>query len=377
MTPASLFSMVAGSVVFAIVSSAVGHPPDSAAALRDQRRAELLESHYGVAETLQLEAAQFDKLIELVVEQQMVKRDSDESPAVRAERMNGYFENVRALLGPEKYQRYQALRYTHFDRRQVYQLDQRLQFADKLSASQREQLIALLFEYTMKQVEQQHRGFLEGSPVVARTHEPLSREELDRRRLLTALAANEQMFRRTAKADREVLDEAAGLLTPTQFETFRQLRTQQGRIQQTDIEQMRSELGLNPTIPERPDVAAGLARVDGEAKLRLRVTVNRDQPRYFTSKVSNDQRSVFQIHEGLFLEAEATLLEQDQYDLRLSYVEVGATGKHWIAGTQSSGVVVKTLPGDPERDLVEGGASTVILGDKAYAVLLSSVIEAI
>jgi hypothetical protein len=391
MRPASLFKVVASSVIFAVVGTAGAQSQDPVGQW-EARRAQLLKSHYGVAEALQVDQARVDELAGLLADQLLAERDDSparnvattdsyditDSLAARAERMNGYYAKMREVIGPEKFERYWALRYTLGNRLQVRELDDRLEPAHKLSPSQREQLVELLYENTMSEVRHHLRSFLDSSQLGEPTSEPLSQEQLQLRWNFTALAANQEAIRRLSLADRQLVERAARFLTPTQLASFESTHAQQAKSMQRQVEQMRSQLGLSATIPDQPVAAeAGLARVDGEARLRLRVVVNRDKPKYFTEKVSSGQPAVFQIGDGLVLEALAILFEQDQYDVLLSYHEVGTTGQRWLGGTRSSGTLVKAPPGHQSRDLGTGGNGTIVQGDKAHAVQLSSIVEAI
>jgi hypothetical protein len=136
---------------------------------------------------------------------------------------------------------------------------------------------------------------------------------------------------------------------------------------------MRTQLGLSPTIPNQPPAAeAGLAPVDGEVKLRIVTVVDRAEPQHFTEVVSSGKPARFQIDAGLLMEVNATLFEHDQYDLRVSYYEVGSAGERWVSGTASSGTVAQTS----SNQLGAGSGTIVTAGGRAYAVQFGSVVEA-
>jgi hypothetical protein len=70
--------------------------PQQRAKMRDEQRQSTVDSHYGVADTLQLDAAAFDELIDLFTDQQMERRSEllsrvrDTSTARRSEESDAY-----------------------------------------------------------------------------------------------------------------------------------------------------------------------------------------------------------------------------------------------------------------------------------------------
>jgi hypothetical protein len=385
MKRASFFKVVLGGVMFAIVGSASAQWPPS----REELRAQIVKSHYGVPEAVPFDPGTYENLIELLTDQQVQDseasllhsgktidfEDVTDSLARRAERMNRDFDTVRDLLGPEKFERYRTLRYTLPHRPQVRELDERLGAAHKLSASQREQLLEVLLDYQTRELEREREVAVRASSGEETGQLP-SEDELQRRWLLRMLARNQEMWRRSTQAGRRLHENAAKVLTPPQLSMLQLQRTEALKQLQDSIERMRSQLGLSSTIPDQPQAAeAGLAAVAGELKLTIRLAVNRDPPKYFTELMRSGQPKSFQIGENLFMDATATLLEHDRFELRIMYYEVDVSSKRWIAGRRTSGAIVRVPPEAPSRQLGGGNGTVVTTSNQAYAVQLSSLVE--
>jgi hypothetical protein len=370
--------------------------PQQRAQMREEQRNSIAASHYGVADALQLDAATFDKFIELLTDQQMqhtenfYRRFSARGPAADfrkqahadAEHLTQQINAQRELLGQEKLERYQALQPAVGRRAEVRQFEQRLGDADKLNVAQRERLVELLQDQVTRSIERSfpgplHRNLLESLLLDRGPGAMASPEELRRSSQLQTIRANEETWREMPESDRELRQRAAEFLTERQMAVLAQMQAEQLARKQQQIERMRIEAGLSPTIPEQPQVVEQRPEtVTRNVKVTLKAAVDDESPRYLTTVVSSGKTVILKISEALVLEATPVVYDNDYYMLKLQYFENGVTGKRLI-GTSGSGNQLK--PEDPQTRalyLSAGGSPTVLSGSKGYVVELNTFVEA-
>lgn len=362
--------------------------PRQRAKMREEYRQSFVDSHYGIADTLQLDAASFDRLIELLADQQLehstafyrdfptqaAAGDPDERMRAQADRATKDVEALREILGQEKLERYQALQPSLSRRTQIRELDERLGDADKLNAAQRERLVVLLHEQIMSSIERTLPLNSMRSQLAALLR-PQPGQDLRRQSQLDTIAANEATWREMPESNRQLRQQVAGLLTERQLAMLSQIQAEEWASQQQRIEYMRLQAGLSATIPEQPQVVeAPPAVVTRDVKLSIKVAVNRESPRYLTTVVSSGKPVSMKISEELSLEATTVLFENEAYKLRVEYFETGVTGRRVIGNMGSMGML-KSLP--PELRSVDSGSGsgTVIVGSKGYAVAMKTLIE--
>lgn len=369
--------------------------PQLRAELRAERRANIDDNHYGVAQTLELSDATYQKLLDLVTDQRMAQLDDfhlrTDSPPVRkgfdddvharAQRQNVEIDALRELLGQQKLERYQAMQASLGYRLQVRDIDVRLSTPDKLDATQREQLIELLYEHSMRDIEQRrslmsmHRsrfGLQQGTPLTGMP----SPEELQRSSLLMSIEHSEQLWRRMPAVNQQLREQAAAFLTPSQLAMLQRVHEESEAASKQRIEQMRLQAGLSPTIPDRAEMPEEpLATVPGRVKLSIKFTVNQGKPKYFTEVVTSGRPVSFQLEETLFAEATTRLFENDMFNLNVAYYEVGSSGKRLLGNLGQAGSIVREPLDHPSRSLDGGGGATIVSGNKAYAVQINSVVE--
>jgi hypothetical protein len=366
--------------------------PQQRAKMREDQRQSIVDTHYGVADSLQLDAASFDRLIDLLTDQQMERSEyfykefatrpmptAPIHPSKRmqaeAERVTKQIEALREVLGQEKLERYQKLQPSLGQRRQLRQLDARLGDADKLDSTQQDRLVELLHEQFMASINRIHAR--RRSAFLGEVFNSPSREALQRSSLLETIASNEDLWRELPESNRQLRERVAGFLTERQLTVLEQMQAEELAIQQERIEQMRVQAGLSATIPKQPQVIElSPATVERDVKLSLRVSVNDESPRYLTTVVSSGKSVSLKISKDLILEATPVVFENDAYKLRVDYFETGTTGRRLIGNMGESGTV-KPLGPDPRSIITNnGGGSTVITGSKGYAIELSTLVEA-
>lgn len=363
--------------------------PQQRAALREEHRGHIVVSNYDVAEVLELDAATHDKLIDLLTDQQMAQleefhlRGFSQGPSPdmtnhlqsHAERQNREIDALRELLGQEKLERFQVYRSTLGQRWQLREFEAYLAPTDKLNSKQKEQLIELFRAHFQRSLEDHHgmrRGRRSGLEVMMR--DMPSQEELQRRSQLMTIEANEHSWRRMPESDRRLREQAAAFLTASQLASLEQLHADKLQQLQRSIEQMRVQAGLNPTIPPAEGDEPTPAKVTRDVRLRIKIAVNHANPVTFAEVVSSGTPFTFEVDGGLLVQATPIVYDNDTYDLRVEYFEQGATGKRSIGNMGGMGTLNRVQPGNEALALM-GGSSTVITGNKAYAIELSTSVE--
>ena len=208
-----------------------------------------------------------------------------------AERATKNIEALREVLGQEKLEGYQKLRFSLGQRRQVREFEERLDASDKLSGTQRERLVELLNEHIVSSMEQWQMLHLQRSLFDGDLRAMPSREEMQRRSQLHTITSNEETWRNMPESNRRLREKAAGFLTEPQLATLAQMHEEQRSRLQQSIENMRVQAGLSPTIPEQAQVTEVTpATVDRDVKLSLMASVNNENPRYLTTVASTASR---------------------------------------------------------------------------------------
>lgn len=433
MTPTS-FKVVASSVLFAIAGSSAAQSPSSPpsgedkvrfssgvifntfddgsehirkmrerlqdpqqrAELREEHRGYIVESHYDVAEELELDAATHEKLIELLTDQQMAQleqfhlrgfshpssTDMESHLQPHLERQTRDIAALREVLGEEKLGRYQAYQMTFGERRQLRELDEYLAPGDELSRTQKDQLIELLRAHNRHVIQGFHatlgirstRNALRQMPSQEPGQVP-SQEELQHRSQLMTVESNEDNWRRAPESDRQLREQAAAILSAAQLSALERLQADRLKQLQQSIEQMRVQAGLSPTIPAVAEAAEPPpTKVARDVRVRLKIAVNRGKPATFTGVVSSGKPLTLEVDGGLLVKATPTVFDNDNYDLHVEYFEQGATGNRSIGNMGTVGTLKRDpLPSDPFLS----NSASVVSGTKAYAIELSTSVEAI
>lgn len=347
--------------------------PAQRARLLEEQRRYIVDAHYGVPEALELDAATYNKLVDLQAQEQIEQSeyfyrqfgpyesrpDPGKRPSEEVERANRYIDAQRELLGQEKLERLQQLRRSVGHRAEVRQFDERLGAADKLTTTQRERLIELLHDHLTSSIQREHLSGFGRSFFNPRTGELPSSEELQRQSQLSTIAANEKIWREAPQSNRELRERAAEFLAPAQLAVLEQIHAERLATLQRGIEQMRIQAGLSPTIPAQPQtIETAPEPVEREVRLSLKVAVNDLSPRYLTTTVNSGKPVSLKIADSLLLEATPILFDDDSYTLRLEYYETGITGKRCIESMRLSGTLAQP----------SGVGSAVVVGNKGYAI---------
>jgi hypothetical protein len=268
---------------------------------------------------------------------------------------------LRDLLGDEKLDRFQAFEMSQSARYWVGQLSARLAPADKLQPDQEDRLTAL------KQEQFQMTSAAIGSWRAFRRSpgQLTSMEDMQRDSQRQALIANENSWRTRQVEHRALERKAAAFLTSTQLAELSKYQAQEQDNLRRYIESARAEAGMDPKIPEKPEVVEETPKlIDAQVQVAVSLSVNRE-PTSVTRTVRNGESFTFEAAQGLIVEATPMMYDDEWIDVHLNYYEEGATGRRRLSGGSISTTHVRQSDGSLATG---GGSGTVITGRKGYAV---------
>ena len=359
--------------------------PQQRAAVRVEHRNYIVDVNYNLANVLELDTSTYEKFIDLLVDQQMARFDEvhlrDLAPTSESdiashfhshvERQNQELEALRALLGQEKLARYQQFQLTLGECREVRKLDEHLKPSDKLSRAQKERLIELFHESQQRRSLQDHHCAAQLLPSLgALRGDAPSPGELQRRSQLLTIGANENVWRRTPEANRQLRQQAAAYLTAAQLSQFEELHADRLRQLQQSIEHMRVQAGLSANIPAVVEATNPIVQeVTCAVRVQIKIAVNGAKPVMFTEVVNSNTSSTFEMDEGLLMEATPTVFDNDTYALQIKYFEQAQTGKRLIGILRDVGKLSRPEAND---DWILGRDRSIVVGSKAYAIELSA-----
>lgn len=363
--------------------------PQQRMSIRADQRAHVVSAHRDVGEVLQLDATTEEKLIELATDlamdhlDRLSGRTQVRSPDplgselhVQAEQETQRIEKLRQLLGPEKLERYQAYAATVHERAQVARFQERLDTPHKLNVEQRERLAMLYHEHRQLELANNRSPFSRRSRLGEGMRDMPSPEELQRHSQLQTIAINQASWRRTAQSDEQMRQQASAFLTAPQLAVFARMQREHSDGVRRWIENARVQAGLSPEIPDKPDAIEQGARtpVLKQVKLSIKVTVNRNEPIYFTHVGNNGEPVTFAAADGLLVEAIPTLYDDDLFDVGVVYYEQASMGRRLIDHSRHGGAFVRSASDRPTLAHARG-TGMVITGRKGYAVELAALLE--
>ncbi len=339
--------------------------PAQRPALVAEQRAMIEREHVDAAGVLGLDATKMDDLIEFLTEQQMAQLDRLYEPRegqldmqLQAERITRRIEGLRALLGEQGLQRYQRFADSLGDRHQVNDFGAQLDASDGLRPDQKEKLIDVLFEQRRRAAEQsrgwQLRPWRAGTPLAEQQQTDLQ------------IGLYETHWRERVEAHREIETQAAAFLTPSQLTALSQRHRKEEAKLKRYIASLRTQAGMDPTIPEQltAPVEDGRVLVDGPVQVDVRCKVNGEEVTV-SVVLQNGESFTFDAAEGLIAEATPRLYDDNWLDLEMKYFEKSATGRRALQGGGTFGVQTRRPDGLPSSG---GSGGIVVGGSKGYAV---------
>jgi hypothetical protein len=355
--------------------------PKERAALRASMRADLDKQHPTIAEDLGIDAALAAKFLDLLADQQIANQArffeqhqsgaKREPGALMTNMVAGESrdkDQIRQLIGEEAFDRYLRYDETSMERQQVTQFSARLDAADRLSADQRQKLMALTRERMYKRFEMRPPGSLD-SPIGRRLL-TMSAEERDAFMLKQNIELNEESVRELHQEKQSMVEQARVFLTPKQLESYSKWYDDRIETSRKYVEKMRVSAGMSPTFDDlRPPVPRDEpARFEGRVRLQMHVKVDSNEPVTIDVTTENGKApEPFEIAPGLWAEPTPVLYANGNGNVMVKYYEDRRGKRQPLRGMQGIGIVASryqsTLPLGSG-----GGGGGIVSGSKPFGV---------
>lgn len=335
----------------------------------NERRARIAQSHPELGESLGIDAATEQKLLDLLTDHELEQLSLGfgfDSTLERADFETRRLEALRELLGEEGQQRYRQYVETLHERQQVARLNDSLAPADKLTRDQKDQLMALFAEHWRRRLE------LDLQARDGRLLAPLLQPSTDPSQSLALreIEANEIELHRRMESNRALQEQAREILSDAQQAALVRMHREEEQGMRRWIEERRVQAGLPPEIPEheRPEPSSPTRTpVLADLALEFTVTVNRSPPKTTQINVANGEPVMIEGGEGLWIEATPTLYDDDWLVVAMNYFEEDAGGEKRLIHKGGS-FASRTRLADGSRGGGVGGSGGMVVGSKGYAV---------
>jgi hypothetical protein len=351
--------------------------PERRAALRMEHSTALGQMYEDLEAELGIDASTKSKVIELLADAQlaqlessfMMQGDMESSMQMQADSETRKLQSLRALLGQERLEKLLFYLGTVAERSQAERLNALLPPSEKLQPQQKNKLVQLFLEVNRRVLEEDLQSHMARASLAPMAEMP-SQEALQRRSQLLTIEANEAALRRARRDNPQLETHAAAFLSPIQLKTLQQMHEQHASELRTWIERARLQAGLSPEFSETTEptliaTPAARATLPGEATFELTVTVNGGDPITHIHTGPNAQPILFEVGEGLWIEATPTLYEDHWLSVHLAYYEQVGGEKRRIGKSSSFGTLTRLPDGTSNRS---GMSRDVISGSKGYAV---------
>jgi hypothetical protein len=350
---------------------------------REQLRAETREQvrsvHPELAQVLGLDAALESKLIDVLSDQQMAHLEQlyserPESPATYSARSRDPLEvvrqvadqetrnkqQIRDVLGEERFERYLSYTDTLRERSAVDYFNAHLNEKDRLTADQKERLMKLL---RAQQDADMARRLAESGSRIPLAKSAISPEAMQKLNVVS----NEDNFRQMQEEGHALLRELPAILTPNQLEAYARMEAEKLSRQKKYVQQLRVNAGMSSEFDDtRPrELPAKRNPVVGRVRLEIRLTADAGAPVTADLFTENGKTAtVFQGPAGLWVEATPTLYEDGWAQVDLTYYEE-RRGQRYRVGGGMSGMQTRRPDGLPSYG---GGGGTLSGGSKTYTM---------
>jgi len=311
--------------------------PQQRSSLRADTQKNLEQSHSGLAQFLRIDAAAEQQLFDLLTDQ-FIERDSqflDRAAALQKGGAGGFTaasaqveatenlhsDQIKALLGPERMERYYYYQRTRYLHGQMTEFNDRLAPADPLRVDQQQRLLELLEELDLKF----WRRVLFNRPF-----ETLGRSrfmddaEQQKRSQQINIERNERALRAKEQAAEVALERVAQFLKPTQMQAYAQWEAEKLNRRRAFVQRLRTAAGLPPDIAEASeDEIAADRQMPGRLRLTLTVRVNGTEPETLYLAGDSGSNIPFNINTDLSAEASPTLYANGEVFVLLRLFERG------------------------------------------------------
>jgi hypothetical protein len=348
-----------------------------------ETRAQMIATHPDVAEVVGLDERETAALIDLLTDQQMkhldlfyaefakphpsTPTDFDARTRKFADNETRKTQEIEALLGAERFERYLDYRQTSMERIQVARFDERLAPADKLDAEQKQRLMKIVraaFDQSIERHRAVNRGMLLRSGTREQMQSALQKNLVD---------SMENDFREMREDSRALLAELAEFLTPNQVAEYSKMEDEKIASQGKYVEQRRAELGVTPDLEAGPPAAALPERVPVSGKVHLEVyfRTNDAEPVKVAFDTENGKPApMFDAHEGLWVEMTPLLFQDGWATVEYQCYEERNGQRRKVGGRGGTGSQMADKQPPYEVGLAGGGST--IVGVKAYSIRMDA-----
>jgi hypothetical protein len=265
-TPPGLFSTQPGSAGVADVAGMDNgkllQDPKQRAELRKEQRQRIQLEYGDIAEVISLDPRMESDLMELLTDQEMARLDlfyGNGSDAVSTRRRGGIPESytaaqsrdqqqIRVLLGEERFAGYLEYTDTRTERHQVNDFNARLAPGEKLTADQKTRLMAVLRDHQGKMSRQ---GMRSTSPLPPPAL-PARAEDREAQRRRDVIAMHEHSFREMQQDSRALLARLPEVLTSQQLDAYTRLEAAAIAARRSFVQYARVSAGMSPEFDETP-----------------------------------------------------------------------------------------------------------------------------
>jgi hypothetical protein len=343
--------------------------------LRLESREHLRNLYPELAESLGVDPSVEEKILDIHTDQQMEHLDrfwsgtgalmTDPLGTEREinERENQTRQRIRELLGADGYDRYLDYSDSLREHGEVAYFQRFLPAEDKLSASQKQRMMAhLRAQHDAGLVARRSNLFGRCGGVFVPGPRELARRNVE---------ANEDLFRSVQQDSRHNLQSASSILTPSQFAIYQMLEQRKVDGQRRHVQQMRVQAGMSPEFDEGKPPAAPVERtpVAGRVRLELKVTVDNEAPASIDVTVDNGKPADgFQASQALWAVPTATLYEDGWAQLNVDYYEERGGQRRRLPNGTTTGSLTRRP--DARQTGPAMGVGT-LHGSKVYATTLN------
>jgi hypothetical protein len=347
--------------------------------LRAETREQVRSMHPELAQVLGLDVELESKLIDVLSDQQMAHLERfysgwPESPAPYSATSRDPMEQVRQLadqetrskqqirdvLGEERFERYLSYTDTLRERCAVDYFNAHLNEEDKLTASQKELLMKLL--HAQQDADMARRRAESGSriPLPKTAFSPDAMQKLN-------VVSSEDNFLQMQEDSRALLRQLPAILTPKQLEAYARMEAEKLASQQKYVQQIRVSAGMSPEFDDTRLREPPVKRIPvaGKVRLEIRLTANASPPASADLVTENGKTTTaFQGPQGLWVEATPTLYEDAWAQVDFTYYEERHGQRHRVGGGMS-GMQTRR----PDGSLNYGGSGgTLSGGSNTYVI---------
>src|SRR5687767_604827 len=254
---------------------------------RSRQRFVLAHTYRDLDQALEIDAATEYKVVDLLLDAEreqrdLIANDTREGPdkyleqlQARAAAETAFVDRVRAVLGPEKLERFLDFKLSLAERWYVTEMGSSLEPTHPLTVQQRERLIALFREHRAHDLDL----WVHSARPAVPTPTP-SQEELDRFALLEMIADKETVWRSLPQSTQRLRQEAAKFLSPPQLDAVERMCERATESFRQALEDDRARAGFSRPVPAQPDIKSRHAPLTGMVKMTTDIVVNNKQTRF-------------------------------------------------------------------------------------------------